>query len=200
MNDSPDPTRLYLASTSPRRAKLLRDAGYAFEQRAPGFDDSAIPTGGLAPRYAAEVLALTKAASVASDLHAGLVIGSDTVVVVDGRAMGKPRDRAHAASMLDGLFSRWHEVISGLALIDVTSDRRLVLSDTTRVRIDRPKAERLAAYLDAGDWRGKAGGYNLAELVGDWQFEIDGDPTTVIGLPMQRLGDALARLRAKSGH
>ncbi len=199
MNDTSDATRLYLASTSPRRAKLLRDAGYAFEPRAPGFDDSTIPTDRLAPRYAAEVLALTKAASVASELDAGLVVGSDTMVVADGRAMGKPRDRDQAAEMLGLLFGRWHEVISGLALIDAASDVRLVLSDVTRVRIAPPGGERLTAYLDAGDWRGKAGGYNLAELTGDWQFELDGDPATVIGLPMSRLAEALARLRAKSG-
>lgn len=187
-NDSP----IYLASTSPRRAKLLREAGIAFEAIAPPFDDAVIDLGPVAPHRAAEMLAYAKATAVGDTLAGGIVIGSDTVLAHKGRTIGKPRDRADAHAMLRSLFGTSHEVITGVAICDAATDRCTLFHDRSTVVIQPPPEGQLRAYLDAGEWRGKAGGYNLAELEDRWRFEVTGDPTTVVGLPMRMLVDRLA--------
>ncbi len=192
MSDTAD-DKLMLASTSPRRAKLLREAGIAFDTVAPPFDDTHADPGDARPARAAEAMAYLKATSVA-DAHPGRrVLGCDTVIAWREQRLGKPRDRAHAATMLQGLFDDEHQVISAVALVETGDRPRLRLfHDVTTVRIESPSAEAIEAYLAAGAWAGKAGGYNLAELEDRWRFEVIGDRTTVIGLPMQRLAAELA--------
>jgi septum formation protein len=188
---------LILASSSPRRAQLLRDAGMPCTIRKPSFDDTHVDFADAAPHRAAEALAYLKATSVADTLDAGIVVGSDTVLVVDGHAIGKPRDRDHAAALLDRLFDRDHHAVSAIALVDATNDRHLLAHDVATVHIARPADTELQAYLEADEWAGKAGGYNLAELEKRWPFTVTGDPTTVVGLPMRKLSamlDAFARL------
>jgi septum formation protein len=191
VNDRPD-TPLYLASTSPRRAKLLREAGWVFEQIDPAFDDTGIDLGPVNPVRAAEALAYLKAAGTADTLDRGIVIGCDTIVTDGTRKIGKPRDAPHARAMLGSLIDASHQVVTAVALVDPVH-HRLLFHDTATVRIGPVDADVLDAYLASGRWAGKAGGYNLAELADDWPFEVRGDPTTVIGLPMQRLADQLQR-------
>jgi len=93
--------------------------------------------------------------------------------------------------MLNLLTGRPHEVISAVALVDALSGRQRIFHDRAGVTIAPLPEEVIEAYLQSGAWRGKAGGYNLAELAGQWSFTVAGDRTTVIGLPMRRLGPAL---------
>ena len=189
---TPHPSQsVILASTSPRRARLLREAGIAFETAAPPFDDGLIDLADTPVELAVRALAYMKAASVADGRDAGRVIGSDTLVSLEGKAMGKPADEAAAREMLGSLVGRTHDVVTGVAVIDAATGACEVFSDTTRVGIVGFGDAGLDAYLASGEWRGKAGGYNLAELEDRWRFEIDGDPTTVVGLPMRRLSDLL---------
>jgi len=187
---------LILASTSPRRAELLAEAGIDFRQVDPPFDDSSAKLDAVAPARAAEALAYLKAVTTA-DRHPGrLVLGCDTIVQLQGRAVGKPIDRADAERMLRQLFDSTHEVISAVALVTAGDSPGVhVFHSTAQVRIAAPDEAGLAAYLDAGEWRGKAGGYNLAELHDRWRFDVQGDPTTVTGLPMRRLRAELAALQ-----
>ncbi len=180
--------RLILASSSPRRAALLREAGIAFEQVTPPFDDTHVALAGAPPHRAAAALAFLKAATTA-DLHPGRVaLGADTIAVLGDQQIGKPNDREHAERLLRALFDRAHSVVSAVALVRAGEPEHVqVFHDTATVRIEAPGADDLRAYLDAGEWRGKAGGYNLAELQDRWRFEVRGDPTTVTGLPMRRL-------------
>ncbi len=184
---------LYLASTSPRRAKLLREAGFAFEPIAPPFDDSAVDMGDTPAHLAVEALAYLKAASAAEGVRAGVVIGCDTMLAVGDRAVGKPNDRDDATRILQSLIGQPHDVVTGVALIDAATRRCEVFADRTRVTIENFGDETLERYLDSGEWRGKAGGYNLAELADRWCFKVEGDPTTVVGLPMERLTERLPR-------
>lgn len=199
MTGNADDSPIYLASTSPRRAKLLREAGIAFEAIAPPFDDAVIDPGPVAPQRAAEMLAYAKATAVADTLASGIVIGGDTVLAHDGRTIGKPRDRADARAMLRSLFGRSHAVITAVAICDAAADRCALFHDRSTVVIQPPPEDQLRAYLDAGEWRGKAGGYNLAELEDRWRFEVTGDPTTVVGLPMRMLAGRLSSFIA-AGH
>lgn len=190
------PRPLILASTSQRRAALLVEAGVCFEQVDPPFDDAHAALDAVPPTRAAEALAYLKAVTTA-DRHPGrLVLGCDTIVRSHGRALGKPTDRADAERMLRALFDARHEVISGVALVragDWPAAR--IFHDTAQVHIAAPNEAELHAYLRAGEWRGKAGGYNLAELHDRWRFDVQGDPATVTGLPVRRLRAELETLQ-----
>jgi len=193
VSDAPtQPASLVLASASPRRRTLLRDAGYDFDVKEPPFDDGALDLSGIPPARATEALAYLKASVTADTVTDAVVLGCDTLVAVDGRAMGKPTDVDHARRMLRALIGRSHEVISAVALVDAAGGAQRLFHDRTSVRIAPLPADVLEAYLASGQWRGKAGGYNLAELRDTWPFDVVGDETTVIGLPMQRLEAELA--------
>ena len=190
---------LILASSSPRRAALLRDAGIDFRQCTPPFDDSLVQLGDASPVRSAEALAYLKAASVADALDAGIVIGCDTMLAIGNRRIGKPRDRDDAARMLDELFDHTHQAISAVALVDAHHQHRTLFHDIAEVRIARPTDAALAEYLQSDQWAGKAGGYNLAELQHRWRFTVTGDPTTVIGLPMRKLLPAIEAFARPTG-
>lgn len=195
MSDAPSqPTPLYLASTSPRRGQLLADRGYRFEQRSPRFDDTGVTLDGAAPHRAAEALAYLKATSVADTLDAGVVIGCDTVVVQGDRVFGKPADLADARRMLDALIDNEHQVTTGVSLADAGDGRIELFQATARVQLGRVPRRELEEYLNGGMWVGKAGGYNLAELERRWPFRVAGDPTTVVGLPVEAVGERLAAM------
>jgi septum formation protein len=194
--------RLILASRSPRRAKLLRDAGFAFERVDPPFDDPSTPgtpdeAGAASPPALAMQLAGMKATSVVTgaqidrDDHA-LILASDTIVVGPGGALlGQPGDADEARAMLRSLVDATHEVATGVALLASISFDHATFADVVRVALGGVPADVLDAYIDSGAWRGKAGGYNLAELENDWPFTVTGDPATVVGLPMRKLVLAL---------
>ena len=183
---------LILASASPRRAKLLREAGYVFEQVDPPVADDGVRIGHVDAREAAEALAYFKAAGAAEHRRAGIVMGCDTIVVADGRQLGKPANVDDARAMLGIIIGRPHEVVSGVALIDAADGHRQAFCDVATVHIAPLADDVIAAYLHSGRWAGKAGAYNFDELRQAWRFEIRGDATTVIGLPMQRLQQALS--------
>lgn len=195
MSDPPrkDQPKVYLASASPRRAKLLRDAGIAFEQMPSPFDEDYY--GGCWPMSAygaTRILATKKAEALAETLPAGIVIGCDTLLSVDGLAQGKPDDAEEAEMHLRHLIGRSHEVITSVCIVDIAQQRQRLFTDIATVTIgDMPRAT-LDAYIECGAWRGKAGGYNYAELADKWPISVEGDPDTVVGLPVRRLKDELA--------
>ncbi len=182
---------LILASTSPRRAQLLREAGYTFEIVTPPYDDTEHSLDHLPAHLAAPALAQLKAASVADTLPRGLVLGCDTLIALDDHRIGKPADAADARRILNILLGVTHQVVTAVCLIDCASRRQHIFTDIADVTIPALPPGELDRYLASGDWRGKAGGYNLAELQRRWGITVSGDPTTVIGLPMKRLAAEL---------
>jgi septum formation protein len=115
----------------------------------------------------------------------GAVIGADTEVVLDGRTLGKPRSAGEAGEMLRALSGRAHEVLTGLCLI--TSAMELTDCDRTRVFVRRLPPAALAWYLATGEWRDRAGGYAIQGAGAAIVERIEGDHTTVVGLPLSRL-------------
>ncbi len=174
-----------LASASPRRAELLREAGIEFEVAPAGLDEEVEP--GRDPVEAARALALAKAAAAARRLRAGLVLGADTIVIDpgDGRPLMKPRDERDARRMLvDRLASRRHEVVTGVALVDAASGAAVVGSDLSEVLFrDAAACER---YLATGLWRGKAGGYGVQDEPTP-VASVRGSRSNVVGLPLELL-------------
>jgi septum formation protein len=173
-------TPLVLASTSPQRPAILAQLGIPFEVVAPPYEEAA---GGDPVEHAAG-----KARSVDGDGRA--VLGVDTIVSCAGERIGKPRDEAEAAAMLEALAGRTHEVVSGLCLR--TTSWEELGSETTRVTFRALTARERAAYLTAGEWEGRAGGYAIQGLGAGLVERIEGDYLNVVGLPAALLVRLLA--------
>jgi septum formation protein len=179
---------LVLASASPRRVTLLRQAGAEFVVVDPG-PDRAWP-GDAEPRHGVRALALDKARRVARERPGKVVVGADTVVVMRGRRLGKPRDRAEALEMLSRLHGRTHEVWTGIAVVRDGEQR--TGAECVRVQLARLTRPELEAYVATGEPLDKAGGYGIQGLAGQFVRRIDGDYTAVVGLPLARLRAVLA--------
>jgi septum formation protein len=189
---------LVLGSSSPRRRELLARAGLAFEVIAADIDERAHP--GEAPRALAERLAREKAAAVAARVGPAprrLVLGADTIVVLDGDVLGKPQDAEHAVRLLSRLVGRTHVVLTGVALVASGGDRdvRSVVVES-RVAMRAAGEPEIRRYVATGEPLDKAGAYAAQGRGRDFIDRIDGSESNVIGLPID---ETLALLRA-SGH
>jgi septum formation protein len=220
-DDSKSP-RLVLASRSPRRRMLLDESGLRHDAEHPGFEDSVLERGQVSADQWIASLAYLKAWARAGEPGAcgKLVIGADTACLMDGRLIGTPRDAADAESMIRGFIGREHEVLTGVAIIDlraggsiaggevddgaslsgsplapVTAPARRMFVEYARVRLGDLSDEQIAAYIASGAWQGKAGAYNYRDaLASGWPLSCDGDITTVMGLPMNALRRQLAAM------
>ena len=171
---------LVLASASPRRQELLRNAGIAFEVQPANIAEDQLP--GEAAKDCAERLARDKALAVARQHPHDCVLGADTVVVVDGQLLGKPSDAADAARMLRLLSGREHQVITGVCL--VVSGQWSVASQTTSVTMSEITEKEIADYVASGEPMDKAGAYAIQGIASRWILRIDGDYSNVVGLPV----------------
>jgi len=173
--------RLTLASTSAQRRAILEQLRIPFEVVAPTFveDDEALVT----DRHKVVEIVREHAAGKAGSVHTAgeVTVGVDTTVVLHGHAYAKAADRADAARMLRQLAGRTHAVVSGVCLL--ADDVNAVAHETTGVTF-RPLSDgALEAYLDSGEWEGRAGAYAIQGLGGRLVERIDGDYLNVVGLP-----------------
>lgn len=184
-------TSLILASSSPRRRELLQTLGLAFTIQTSDVDETT--ASGLSPKEVVEELAIRKAKAVASRLSDGVVLGSDTIVVLAGEILGKPVDEADAFRMLSALQGREHTVFSGVALIDASTGRTEVSHSQTQVKI-RPltKAE-IESYIATKEPMDKAGSYAIQGIGSTIVEGIVGDYFTVVGLPLCMTANMLTR-------
>ena len=146
-------------------------------------------------------LALRKARAVAAGLSDGVVLGADTVVVVDGQALGKPGDAADAVAMLCRLRGRWHEVITAIAAVDVATGREAADAVVTRIRMAEYTDAEIAAYVATGEPLDKAGAYAIQERGGTLVAAVSGSYTNVVGLPIdetRRLLESFGALTSES--
>jgi septum formation protein len=171
---------LVLASASPRRQELLRSAGVTFEVQPADIPEDPHP--GEDAKACAERLAREKALTVARHRSQDAVLGADTVVVVDGQILGKPRDPVDAARMLRLLSAREHRVITGVCL--VVKDQMSVASETTLVIVSEITDKEIAAYIATGEPMDKAGAYAIQGIASRWIPRIEGDYSNVVGLPV----------------
>jgi septum formation protein len=182
---------LLLASQSPRRAEILRSVGWPFEAFAVEIDES--PRKGESPASYVERLALEKAEAAARIRHAPLVLGADTTVVVDGEILGKPESELDARRMLRRLSDRWHEVLTGVALVSgdraagggAAAPSRRVAHESTRVRFGPMTQQEIDWYVRTGEPADKAGGYAVQGYAALFIEGIEGDYWNVVGLPVR---------------
>ena len=177
--------RLILASRSPQRVKLMRDAGFDFDCDPADIDEEAYPRD-LSPEQIARWLAREKAARVLSRHPQDMILAADTVVALREHLLGKPDDEPHADRMLRQLSGSTHEVTTGVALLCPARGIEIVDHVTSHVQM-RPLTDvEIARYVKSGDWRGKAGGYGIQDN-DPFVTCMQGSVTNVIGLPMERV-------------
>ena len=179
--------KVILASGSPRRKELLEQVGVEFEQRVSGKEERYTAT---EPKEIVKELALMKAENVASDIEAekGLlidtvVIGADTIVVLDGQILGKPRNEEHAFEMLQNLQGRSHEVYTGVAFLSYNKEGNSHAVET-KVHVHEMSEKEIREYVATKDPMDKAGGYGIQGVFAAYIDGIEGDYYNVVGLPV----------------
>ena len=184
---------LILASASPRRKLLLEQAGYNFDIVVPDVDEEAHLYDNISPVAYTKLLALEKASIAAQTNKNAIVIGADTIVYADDQIIGKAVDDSHAREIIQMLFSRPHEVITGVALLKFDENIQIVETVTTTVYPKKLTPQQIDEYLASGDWKGKAGAYGIQETGEKFVERIEGSLTNVMGFPMEFVNELLAQ-------
>jgi septum formation protein len=201
---------LVLASASPRRQELLRNAGISFTVQPADIDET--PQAGEPPRACAERLAREKALAVWRTRPQNLVLGADTIVVVDEIILGKPVDADDAIRMLRLLSGRVHRVITGVCVVQAVasktaphSDETLspenpelkTASEATLVSMRTLSDDEIREYVASGEPMDKAGAYAIQGMASRWIPRIEGDYSNVVGLPVALVGRMLGERRER---
>lgn len=176
--------KIILASASPRRKELLEQIGVTFEiVKANGEEiiTSSIPT------EVVKELSIQKAKEVAGRCNGTVIIGADTVVAVDNQILGKPKNPADAMRMLQLLQGREHQVITGVAVLLLESEKMISFAQTTKVRVFPMSNVQIEQYIASGEPMDKAGAYGIQGRFAAYVLGIEGDYNNVVGLPVGRL-------------
>lgn len=182
--------KLILASASPRRAEILRTVGWPFETRAVDIDESH-RAGEEAAAYV-QRLARAKADAGALREPGATILGADTVVVVEKEILGKPRDDEDAGRMLRLLRDRWHQVLTGVALVNGETGSAKVAHEVTEVRFAAMSEDEISWYVATGEPKDKAGAYAIQGQGARFIKEIRGDYLNVVGLPLRLLYELMS--------
>jgi septum formation protein len=192
--------RLILASASPRRAEILRSAGFEFSVQPAEVDESRLPEEGVEDYV--RRLARTKARFIAQSIAAGdgsaFVIGADTVVLAEGQILGKPKEDAAARSMLRLLSGKTHEVLSGLSVIRFPNGPEHQHVERTRVRFLQLSEQEIDDYIASGEPFDKAGAYGIQGKGGRFVSRVEGCYFNVMGLPLSQLWSILKQFEDAS--
>jgi septum formation protein len=181
--------RIVLASESPRREEILRSAGLDFTTEASHYEEDLSIE--MPPRELAVHLSREKADAVARRHPDAIVIAADTLVVLEGRVLGKPRTAEEAALMLRSLSGKAHSVITGYAVKDSGTGKTRSASVETRVWFRPLLDEEIAGYVKSGEPMDKAGAYAVQGRGGAFVERVEGDFLNVVGLPLNALLETL---------
>lgn len=177
--------KLVLASASPRRAEILRIVGWPFETAPADIDESRHPNEDAAT-YVQRV-ARAKAEAVAARAAGATVMGADTVVVIDGEILGKPVDDQDARRMLGLLQDHWHQVLTGVAVVNPGNGSSKIAHEVTEVRFAAMSEDEISWYVATGEPMDKAGAYAIQGQGARFVKEISGDYFNIVGLPVRLL-------------
>ena len=181
--------KIILASASPRRKELLEKIGLKFEVE-PGACQEIVDKD-LEPHELVQKLSREKAEAVARKYRNAVVIAADTVVLIDGKILGKPKSPTEAKKMLRVLSGKSHVVITGFTIIDTSQRRILSKAAETKVYIRELNPEEIDAYVKSGEPLDKAGAYGIQGLGSVIVEKIEGDYFNVVGLPLSALAESL---------
>jgi len=185
---------IILASQSPRRSQLLEQINIPFTVQVSEVEEHIDSIEGT-PEHKAQQLALMKARDVASKHKEGIIIGADTIVVLDDSIMGKPSDENEAFLMLKRLNGRQHRVITGLAVIDAATGLTRLDYEETLVSFKKVSDETIQNYISTGEPFGKAGAYGIQGIGAVLVEKIDGCYSNVVGLPLSKLCSMLEEFK-----
>lgn len=187
--------KIILASGSPRRRELMKQVGLDFQVITSDCDESITAD---SPEETAAALSAIKCSNVANNIKSGkivpeeyasgyLIIGADTIVVLDGEVLGKPSDKEDAFRMLNSLSGRTHSVITGVTITDTGTDRTETFTSETKVTMFELSDQEIRNYIETGEPIDKAGAYGIQGIGARLIKEIHGDYYTVVGLPVASL-------------
>ncbi len=184
---------LVLASSSSRRRRILEGLDLEFEIDFPATEENIEP--GETPEDLVVRLAALKAAEVARRHSEGTVLGADTIVIIDGVILGKPSDPTDAVRMLRTISGRWHEVLTGVAVVRCSDGETVRGFERTRVLVRELTGSEIEGYVAGGEPLDKAGSYGIQECGAALVSRVDGCFYNVVGLPVVRLSLLLKELR-----
>ena len=189
---------LILASASPRRIDLLSQIGLVFEVIPSDIDESKIRDHDHLRNI--QLIALCKVQDVARKIkecgsQRGIVIGADTQIIIDGEILGKPIGRADALSMLSKLSARSHQVITGVAILDIEKGSNETWVEETNVYFREISPDEICDYLETGEYIGKAGAYGIQGRAAAFVERIEGCYFNVVGLPLSKLSQKLRKMQ-----
>jgi len=185
--------KLILASASPRRAEILRNAGFVFEARPTGIDETPLSEEGAEDyvRRLAENKSRLAANRAQQTEVTAVVIGADTAVVAQNEILGKPRDAEQARLMLRLLSGRAHDVHTGISVLGIPGGPEISHVETTRVYFKALSETDIHDYIGSGEPFDKAGGYGIQGIGGRFIWKIEGCYFNVMGLPLSRVWSAM---------
>jgi len=181
--------KIYLASQSPRRKQLLKEAGIRFTVVKSKYKEKTLPR--LSAAQNAVCHAIQKGQRV-KKLNAGIILAADTLIAFEGRIIGKPKNRKDARRILQQFSRRTHEVITGVAIRNCQTDKSKTFFVRSKVTFKKLSSPQIEAYLNTGEYRDKAGAYGYQEKGRALVRSVRGSRTNVIGLPMERFKKELA--------
>ncbi|MDQ3063932.1 MAG: Maf family protein [Acidobacteriota bacterium] len=185
--------KLILASASPRRAEILTAVGWEFEKHAAEIDETELPN--EKPADYVQRLAGEKAAVIAEKYKNRLVLGADTIVVIKNKIIGKPKDLADARKMLQMLSGKWHEVLTGVAIIK--DDEISIGLQRTQVKFAELTEAEIEFLIERGEPLDKAGAYAVQAQAALFIEQIKGDYWNVVGLPISLVYELVKQMNAK---
>ena len=181
--------QIVLASASPRRKALLEQIGLSFTVDAGGQEDPL--ESGNEPHRLVRAISLKKALSVAARYQDAIIIAADTIGVIEGKIIGKPKSERDARAMLASLSGKSHSVITGFTVLDTLTGKSISKSVETTVHIRKLSRAEISAYVKTGEPLDKAGSYAIQGLGAILVEKIEGDYYNVVGLPLSALANAL---------
>ena len=181
--------KIILASGSPRRKKILEQIGLKFSVEKSNYEEKRIADS--PPSQIVEFLSLEKANLLAVKYEDAIIIGADTLVVLNGEILGKPKSEEDAREMLRKLRNKTHTVVTGFTVLDTKSGRAVTKHVETKVKFKDLSEMEISAYVETGEPMDKAGGYGIQDKGGLFIEEIDGDYFNVVGLPLFAVSETL---------
>lgn len=184
--------KIILASGSPRRKQILEQVGLNFIVEVSDYEEKSIP--GVSPSEFVETLSLEKANVVAKNHNDAIIIGADTIVVLDNQILGKPKTKQDAREMLKKLSGNTHSVFTGFTIIDTVNKRTITNHVETKIRFKNLSEEEIRAYIETGEPMDKAGAYGVQDKGALFVEHIEGDYSSVMGLPIVKIFEILKEL------
>lgn len=180
---------IILASGSPRRKEILENANLKFDIIKSEIDEVILPD--ESPYQVVMRLAFEKSVDIASKYNDKLVIGADTVVSLDGKILGKPKDKKDAINMIKSLSGKTHQVITGISLINLDANKKIIDYVVSNVKFKDLSQQDIVDYIQTNESMDKAGAYGIQGYGAMLVEEIQGDYFNIVGLPISRLSDLL---------